>query len=145
MVSRRSVHLALAFILAVPAARSVAADPAQVKNARARAEAARKVYETMLLAWQEEPPGPRHELSLPRDLESFYRWSRRWAEAESESAAGKDGRVAAAGAHLDRMKKWEQFLRQLRKKGGLVSGSDVAAAEFFRLEAESWLEKEKAR
>src|SRR4051812_23796583 len=80
----------------------VAATPAGPKpdagNAKARADAARSVYEGVLRLHSVEPRARHYEL--------LYRWSRRWMDVEQQ-AAGKSQRVAAAKAHLSRMRDLE--------------------------------------
>jgi hypothetical protein len=53
-------------------------------NARARVEAARNVYQSILEAHRQFPN------SEPFDPEKRYRWSRRWMEAQRDVSAKKD-------------------------------------------------------
>jgi len=109
--------VALTLGLAALATPTRGADEKALDNATARMEAARKVYKGMFR---------RREMS---------RWSLRWMDAEQEVNATKEGRIAAARAHLERMKKWEDFLRD-QVKGSLAAPYEVAAGEYYRLEAE---------
>jgi hypothetical protein len=139
MTSRLLQAAGLLLGLAVgPAALAGDDAPEAVANAKARAAAARKVYES-LMARRRGDPG------FHFDPDQGYQWSRRWMEAEGEASGTKDGRVAAVEAHLERMKKWEKGVEADRRVGGVFSPGDLAAAEFYRLEAEAWLAKEKAR
>ncbi len=106
-------------------------------NAKARMEAARKVYEGSLRWYREGPV-------QPLDPEKLYQWSRRWLEAQQDLATKKEDRVAAAKAHLTRMQALERITR-LMHKGGSVRAFDVAAVEFYRLEAERWVAQAKAK
>jgi len=120
------------------AARERGGAPAVENNARARAEAARKVYEGSLARFG-------IDARYKPEIEHFHLWSRRWMEAEREAAGTKAERTAAAQGHLGRMKKWAKLVEQDNKAGGTFSGADVAATEFYCLEAEAWLAQEKAR
>jgi hypothetical protein len=117
----------------------LAGEPAPEKtgNAKARAAAARKVYEHLMERYKVDP-------NFQNEPERSYLWSRRWMEAEREAAATKAGRVAAVEGHLERMKKWEKIFKEGRERG-IFSPADVGAAEFYRLEADDWLAEEKAR
>jgi hypothetical protein len=135
---RNAAGLAVTLVLT---ALSLAGEPAPEKaaNAKARAEAARKVYECMMERY-------RLDAGFKFDPEQAYQWSRRWMEAEREAAGAKAGRVAAVEGHLERMKKWEKVMETDNAPGRhLYSPGDYAAAQFYRLEAEGWLAQEKAR
>jgi hypothetical protein len=108
---------------------------AQVANAKARAEAAGKAFEAVRKRSTVDP--------VAFDPEKLYRWSRRWMEAEQESSGTKEARVAAAEAHLERMKKLEGVVKQLAEKGGFAGAADVAAQTYFRLDAERDLARVK--
>jgi hypothetical protein len=106
-------------------------------NAKARLEAARKVYEGYLDRYKRGEP-------QPLNAELLYRWSRRWLEAQQELATKKEGKVAAAEAHLTRMRGLEKYLRSAHKSG-VAATFDVAGAEFYRLEAERWVAQGKGK
>jgi hypothetical protein len=125
-----SATLLLLFVAVLARAEDKAAE-----NARARMEAARKVYE---LSWKRLSA----EGGEP-DYEKFYRWSQRWMEAEKELAAKKADRVAAVQGHLDRMKDMEKKVKDQLKRG-FVTAAEESATVFYRLEAERWLEKVQA-
>jgi hypothetical protein len=110
------------------------ADEDAVANAKARTEAARKVYDGMLAKAK--------TFGDPADPEKLYRWSRRWMEAECDTTDKKTDHVAAAEAHLDRMKKREALARELAKTGQ-IGPVEVAAAEYYRLKAEQTLARTK--
>jgi hypothetical protein len=138
MVLLVGLALALTFGHHAPAR---ADERSQTENAKARAEAARKVYQVMIERWQKQG-----EIAGVRrlELEDFYRWSRRWMEAERDAAADKAGWAAAVEKHLGRMREWEKTMREMHKVQ-LASPYEVVVAEFYALEAESWLAKEKAK
>jgi hypothetical protein len=138
----RSARIVCALLLGfgAPTTTALGADDppapgAKIANAKARAEAAGKVYRGMLERMKIDPNGP-------PDPDKLYQWSRRWMEAEQELSAKKDDRVAAAEAHLERMKKLETTFKQLLEKK-MVSQVEPAAQTFFRLEAERSLAEVK--
>ena len=123
--------------------RAVSAPPAKAETkdpltlAKARAAAAQKVYEAGWLLRESEParaPG----------FDFFYVWSRRWAKAEREACKDIAGQVAALERHWERMKKLEQMTKKLAQRG-FAARYEVPIAEFYRLEAEGWLAKAKAK
>ena len=65
--------------------------------------------------------------------------------AESDLRPDHVGRMAALEAHEKRFKQLECLLAQLKRKNIVVSSYDLAATEYFKLEVECLLEKEKAR
>lgn len=69
-------------------------------------------------------------------LEPVYAWSVRWYEAQGGKKAGP----GPAGEHLKRMAALEATVKA-QFQGGLASTADVTAAEFYRVEAEVWLEE----
>jgi hypothetical protein len=137
MIHRTSAVAAVILGVAVLASPGRGDDTAAA-NARARLEAARKTYEGMLA---------RHRVDARAGLgaEDFYRWSRRWMEAERDLADKPEARVAAAQAHLDRMTKWEDMVKRAQAQGGFLAPYEATAAEFYRLEAEHWLAQAKAK
>jgi hypothetical protein len=134
MTTRVAALGAVALYLGVFAGASSGADESTVENARARLAAARKVYEGTWQRWR--------DLGRPLVVEELYRWSCRWLEAEEEVNGNKAGRVAAAVAHLDRMKQVESLAREMHAKG-LVDPADVPATQFYRLEAERRLARSR--
>ena len=106
--------------------------------------------------------------------EDLHRWSVRWMEAECDATPDRPGRVAAAQAHLDRMKSVElgkiarkeladhPLVKALDEKKFNLVDFDVdelrklwnqqaeptrrypEVARYFRLEAEARLTKERA-
>jgi len=137
MITRTSILLALLLGLTavfwMPDTFSFAEDNAATANARARLKAARKVYK-LQMELLINVPGQRDS------AEKIYSWSRRWLEAQRELGSNRKTRVAAAEAHLARMKRLEQLINDFVKQGGAESYRyEAFMASYFRLEAEKWL------
>lgn len=99
---------------------------------KAKLDAARKTYE---LTWKNYREGL-------RGAEYLYWWSRRWMEAQRELAEGKAEQIAAVQGHAERMRELERVVQNLqRAKVGTLD--EKTAAEFYRLEAEIWLQQAK--
>jgi hypothetical protein len=60
----------------------------------------------------------------------------RWKEAEQEAAGKKADSLVPVKAHLVRMRDLEKLANEGKK---FLAPSDLAAAEFYRLEAENLL------
>jgi RNA polymerase sigma-70 factor (ECF subfamily) len=78
--------------------------------------------------------------------EDLYAWSKRWLESETEVNDGREARLKALRAHLDRMKELEKQTRE-RVEAGLKNfrPEDASAAEYARTEAEIWLKAEEEK
>jgi hypothetical protein len=134
-VSSVSSRILLASMIPLFALSLARADEKAAENARARLQAARKVYKGL---------GERKLVDArDSDFEKVYLWSRRWMDAEKELAVKKADKISAVQGHLDRMKKLEGVVKALLE-GGLATSYDPPVAEFYRLEAEQWLAREKA-
>ena len=72
-----------------------------------------------------------------------YYWSRLVLDSEQDLSDARADRVAALRAHLDRMKKLEILVKKVRRLGFGFS-IDVGATEYYRVEAERWIEKANA-
>lgn len=130
----RTVRLVLLGFGVLAAVEARADDPpanAKIENAKARLEAVRKVYKDLEERWK-------IDVNTHLDPEKPYQWSRRWMEAEQDLSSKKADQIAAAEAHLERMKKSEETIK-LAEKAGFVLKAEVAAQNFFRLEAERTL------
>lgn len=115
-----------------------AASTAPTSNARARFEAARKVYEGILA---------RHQLESkpqPADFENLCLWSRRWMDAQREMSDEKANQLEAIAAHLGRVKELERRANEWAKANAIPE-SEAAALEYHRLLAEHWLVQAQAR
>jgi hypothetical protein len=102
---------------------------------KARLDAARKTYEWLSKNYMESRP-PIGEL--------LYRWSCRWLDAEREMNDKQEDRIAAYKAHLRRMRELERVARD-RFRNHYVPVEEDTAAQFYRAEAEVWLERAKHR
>jgi hypothetical protein len=102
---------------------------------KARLDAARKTYEWLAKNYIESRP-PLGEL--------LYRWSCRWLDAEREMSGRQEDRIAAYQAHLRRMRELERVARD-RFRNRFVPVDEDTAAQFYRAEAEIWLERAKHR
>jgi hypothetical protein len=93
---------------------------------KAQVASARRAYEMSRLMFRERVPNS--------DLENLYLWSVRWLNAERDLSKKPAERVAAAEAHLERMKAVEAMAKQLAKT---EAGGEryPAAAEFYRVQA----------
>jgi hypothetical protein len=132
MTMHRSSAL-LAVLLGVLAAGPVRAEPDGETAARlarlavVRRDAARKTYQTQWTDYRERRAS----------LDSLYRWSVRWLEAERRLSDRQADVVAAFRDHWDRMRDVERLMRRLAGTGQTTI-DEVSAAEFYRAEAEVW-------
>jgi uncharacterized protein (TIGR03067 family) len=78
------------------------------------------------------------------DLESTYLWSVRLLSAERDLSKKPADRVAAAAAHLERMKTVEATATARVKAGG-APRHHALAAEFYRVQAQIWLSQAKGK
>jgi hypothetical protein len=100
---------------------------------KAKRDAARKTFEAIWVDYREGRGG----------MERLYWWSRRWLESDQQLAGEqKAERVTAAQGHLDRMRQLERLIRNLQQSK-VATIDEVSAAEYFRLEAELWLQQAK--
>jgi hypothetical protein len=111
-------------------ASTASAEEDAAANARARLEAAQKVYKCLLARWRTDP-------NFSEPFEQLHRWSLRWREAQAEPGTKKD-RLAAAEAHLMRMRDLDKVARKLLEKR-LLAPYEVSQTEFYRLDAEKHL------
>ncbi|HVV87400.1 MAG TPA: hypothetical protein VHE35_30370 [Kofleriaceae bacterium] len=74
--------------------------------------------------------------------ESVYVWSVRWLDAERDRPAKGRALAAAFEAHRDRMVALHDRLKAMVDQG-IASTSDLAATDYFVLEAEQWLARKK--
>ena len=72
-----------------------------------------------------------------------YYWSRLVLDSQQDVGDTRPDRIAALEAHLERMKELEALVKRVRKLGFGFS-TDVGATEYYRIEAERWLEKVRA-
>jgi len=120
------------------AARPTATPPppkAPAEVTKARLNSARRVFADHLELYR---------AGVCLDGERVYLWSRRWLDAQREQAVTPADQAAAFAAHRDRMKLLHEVTTK-HHKGGTVAPTAVAAAEFYRAEAELWLEQAPGR
>jgi RNA polymerase sigma factor (sigma-70 family) len=77
-------------------------------------------------------------------LDFLFAGSRRLLEAQRDMSDKKEDQVAALEAHWQRMKQIEE-LNKKRFDAGRIGIQDYAESKYYRLEAEVWLEKAKAK
>jgi hypothetical protein len=112
-----------------------AESPDSNQLAKAQMEAARRTYE---LTWT------RAEMGEGGDAEQVYQWSVRWLEAQRDLSGTKAGQLAALEAHQTRMQRLERRVAAM-VKAGQGRQSEGTAAEYYRLEADLWLARAKAK
>jgi hypothetical protein len=100
--------------------------------ANARREAARKQYEETWAYYQQ----------ARIDSYQVYVWSKLILDTQREMAEKPPERLAALESHLARMKKLETLIAKVRRIG-FGRSYDVGASQYYRLEAEFWLAREK--
>ena len=115
-----ALTLAMGVVVTLAPARS--AGP-RAQLVQARADAAAKVFQLQERDYQQGRG----------TLDSLYGWSVRWFEAQGGKGAG----AGPAGDHLKRVQAIEAQVKS-RYQAGMASGTEVAAAEYFRSEAELW-------
>jgi len=74
------------------------------------------------------------------DSYQVYVWSRLLLESRRAIGVKPADQVTALEDHLDRMKKLEELVTKIRRLG-FGRSYDVGASEYYRLEAELWLEQ----
>jgi hypothetical protein len=75
--------------------------------------------------------------------EDVYTWSVRWLKAQRDLCTTHEQHVAALEAHLKRMTELQNRVKSVGKD--LLSPRSESEAEWYRLEAQLWLAKEKAK
>jgi hypothetical protein len=133
-LARRRFVLCFGLLLA---ALSFAPAPATEPNgltalAEARHHAAVKQYDVTWSYYQQ----------ARIDSYQVYVWSRLVLDSHREITDKPTDRVAALEEHLSRMKKLEALIKKVRRLG-FTNSYDVGAAEYYCLEAEHWLAREK--
>jgi hypothetical protein len=131
------VALALAVSLALQRP-TVAADEEAVANAKARLEAAKKVYEDLSKRMEADPA------RYPLDFDKLCTWSVRWMEAQRDASGDADAKAKAVQDHLARVKDVGELAKYLAKTGVTV-GYDIAITDFYRLEAERMVAEAKKK
>jgi hypothetical protein len=110
------------------------AEPSKIASlAKARHEAAVKQYDETWAYFQQ----------ARIDSYQVYVWSRMVLDCRREMTPKAADRIKALEEHLGRMKKLEGLISKVRRLG-FSRSYDVGSAEYYRLEAEFWIEKERA-
>jgi hypothetical protein len=107
--------------------------PTQEKLATAKRDAARRTYEVI---WKNNREG-----YIPV-AEVAYRWSRRWLKAELELSPKKPDQIAAYQAHVERMRELSRITRG-RYQNRVNTLDEASATDYYRFEAQIWLEQAK--
>lgn len=132
--SWKAASVATVMVFTSWAPRATAQEDRQKELARSLVASARKVYELTLT---------RYKYGTGKlDFDEQNRWSRRWLEAELDLADTKEKRIAAYEEHLKRMRTWEDAAKKMLK-GSQISPIEMAMCEYFRAQAELWLERAK--
>lgn len=77
------------------------------------------------------------------DSYQVYVWSKLILDCRREMTDKPAERLAALEDHLSRMKKLEALIKKVRRLG-FGRSYDVGESEYYRLEAEFWLTREKS-
>ncbi len=122
-------------LLGLLVAGAPSAEPSKAEAlGKARLEAAIKQYNETWAYYQQ----------ARIDSYQVYVWSRIMLDCRREMSPKAADRLAALEEHLARMKKLESLILKVRRLG-FGRSYDVGASEYYRLEAEHWLELERAR
>ena len=130
-------------ILALGLAATAFADEA-TDNARARADAARRVYESLWNPSSQKTLDGKSLQGSSVNLDRAYLWSRRWMEAEEQASDKTEDRIAAVQAHVDRMRKLQSYVKAQQDLQS-ATPADVAAQQYYLLEAERALTQAKGK
>ena len=124
--------LFLGALLAVVSFAPAAPEKAPVKSplAEARYKAALKQFDEIWTYYRQSRTD-----SFP-----VYLWSRLLLDAQRDLSDLPVERISALRQHLDRMRRLETLVKKVRRIGFGFS-IDVGATEYYRLEAEHWLER----
>ena len=119
-----------------PLERAFSDKPAPVteKLSRAKRDAARATYEVI---WRNNREG------FVPFAEVAYRWSKRWLKAELELSPKKPDQISAYQAHLERMRDLSR-ITHARYQNRVNTIDEASASDFYRLEAQVWLEQAKS-
>jgi hypothetical protein len=109
---------------------------------KARVTVAEKAYHE---AWEEFGQTQKfgNSLVLLGKPEDVHIWSVRWLQAQRALSTKHEEHVAALEAHLQRMTELQKRVKSISKD--LLQPRMESEAEWYRLEAQLWLAKEKAR
>ena len=131
--SRRVLYLGLLLTAFSFSPAPPAAPPKHSPVAEARYRAALKQFEETWTYYRQ---------SRTNSFLTYY-WSRLVLDSQQDLCDTRADHIAALEAHLERMRRLEELVNKVRKLGFAYS-TDVGATEYYRLEAERWLEKARA-
>jgi hypothetical protein len=129
-LKRRSV-LYFGLILA-----GLSSAPATVQEPNRRSALAESRYQAALKQYEETWS---YYQQARIDSYQVYVWSRLVLDARADLTDKPADRTAALQDHLTRMQKLEALIKKVRRLG-FGRSYDVGASEYYRLEAEHWLE-----
>jgi hypothetical protein len=121
--------------------RVVRATEGESRGSSATAEARLKLARTALDAVRAHVSRGRFD---PGERDHVFVWSRRRMEARLDLSKSKADRIAAAQEHVEEMRAMEAVVARMIAVGE-VDRLSLLDAQYRRLEAESWLEQEKAK
>jgi hypothetical protein len=127
---RGTTWLGLFLCLAATAPAPLPEMPRKSSLAEARFHAAARQFEEVWTFYKQ---------SRTDSFQTYY-WSRLVLDSQRDLAQTKAERLAALQAHRDRMGKLETLVKRVRKLGFGFS-TDVGATEYYRLEADRWIEQ----
>jgi hypothetical protein len=134
LLGRRYLVLLCLLLAGLSFAFAPPAEPSKLSSlAEARLQAAIKQYQETWSYYQQ----------ARIDSYQVYVWSRLILDCRREMADKPADQIAALDEHLDRMKKLETLIKKVRRLG-FGRSYDVGASEYYRLEAEYWLAREKS-
>jgi hypothetical protein len=134
-LTRRGAQCAGFFLAVVSFAPAPVPDSGRLSPlAVARHQAALKQYEVTWSYYQQ----------ARIDSYQVYVWSRLVLDSGREITDRPADRLAALEDHLSRMKKLEALIKKVRRLG-FSNSYDVGASEYYRLEAEHWLEQQRTK
>ena len=110
--------------------------------AQARAGVARKIAD-FYVDRRLGPPDRKSDLESIPGSEQVEFWTRKYVDAKLETANGAEERIAILTEDFDRTKAIEARIRELVENDPAFAKLDAFKAEFYRLDAECRLTKEK--
>jgi hypothetical protein len=139
-MSRRDRRFGLGIALFALAGALAPAAPEPLALNKSLAQEQIKLIDQALADLDRLVKGGEMSISDPR----LDHWERRRVEATRATGAGKSEMVAAQGRYVNRLRDQERWAEELWKKDQ-ATRTDVFDVKYRRLEAEMWLNQEKAR
>jgi outer membrane biosynthesis protein TonB len=110
---------------------------------KARVELAEKTYRGVFEGLTRTKKVGTVLVLVTEDPEEVYTWSVRWLQAQRDLSPKQEDQIAALAAHLKRMTELKEVVKNLTRD--LFPRIKEDEAEWYRLEAQIWLAKEKAK